>query len=180
MLRAFFCKMISNFESKYDYNARYMHEINQISPAAIARLMMLSGITNFQGSDKSIWGGAALAATLHGDCGPCAQLVIDRLIEQGLDSKELAACVQQTWANAGSVGVGYRFAHAVINNDSELETLRTQIRQTYGKDALLAASFATVSYPAYPLLKRALGFSQACQSLAVGEDRNVQPGRTTA
>jgi len=179
MFRALIRKMISNFESKYDYNASYMHEINQISPSATAKLMMLSGMANFQGPDKSIWGGAALAATLHGDCGPCAQLMIDRLMEQGLDSEELTACVQQNWPNAKSVGVGYRFARAVINNDSELEVLRAQIRQTYGDVALLAASYATVSYPAYPLLKRALGFSEACQSLVIGQDRNVRPGTTT-
>ncbi|MBL4671191.1 MAG: hypothetical protein JKX81_02935 [Arenicella sp.] len=176
MFRAMLHKMISGFESKYDYDASYMHEINDISSAATFRLMLLSGMTNFQGPEKSIWGGAALAATLHGDCGPCAQLIIDRLLEQGLDADQLAACISQDWPVAMATGLGYRFARATLDNESGLDALRSEIREKYGEAALIAASFATVSYPAYPLLKRALGTAESCQSLKIGEHQDVKIG----
>ena len=69
MFKSLLFKMIRKFESSYDYDASYMHQINSVSASATIRLMMLSGITNYQGTNKSIWGGAALAATLRGDCG---------------------------------------------------------------------------------------------------------------
>jgi len=174
MLKSFLHKMISKFESSYDYDAGYMHNINSISPSATVRLMMLSGMTNYQGPEKSIWGGAALAATLHGDCGPCAQLIIDRLLEQGLDSKELIACIHKDWPKASTTGLGFRFAYATLSNQECLESLRVEILEKHGEAALIAASYATVSYPVYPLLKRALGSAEACQSLEIGEHKSIK------
>jgi len=171
-------KTISKFESNYNYDASYMHDINKVSPGATFRLMLLSPMSNFQGPDKHIWGGSALAATLYGDCGPCAQLAIDRLLEQGLDQNQLKACLQHNWSMAGETGLGYRFADAVHQNDANLESLRDEIRENYGEQAVIAASFAAVSYPVYPLLKRALGSAKACQSLVVGEHQNVKVGRS--
>jgi hypothetical protein len=165
--------MINKFESHYGYDASYMHDINSISASATIRLMMLSGMTNYCGTDKSVWGGAALAATVYGDCGPCAQLVIDRLIEQGLDAKQLTACINKDWRTADAMGLGFRFAQATLNNSHCLEILRSDILEKHGDTALIAASFATVSYPVYPLLKRALGSAKACQKLVIGEYQAV-------
>ncbi len=173
MFKLMLSKMINKFESHYDYDASYMHDINSISASATTRLMMLSGMTNYSGSNKTIWGGAALAATLHGDCGPCAQLVIDRLIEQGLDAKQLIACINKDWLTAADTGLGYRFAQATLCNLENLEPLRGEILKKHGDKALIAASFATVSYPVYPLLKRALGSAKACQKLVIGEYQAV-------
>ena len=169
MFKAIVSKLISKFESNYNYDASYMHEINAVSASASLRLMMLSGMTNFEGSNKSIWGGAALAATLHGDCGPCAQLMVDRLIEQNFSEQELIACIDADWAVAADVGLGFSFAKAVLNNHHNLDSLRADILNKHGESALVAASFATASYPVYPLLKRALGSAEACQSLMIGE-----------
>lgn len=174
MFKAFLHKVINKFESSYDYDARYMHKINSASPSATIRLMMLSGMTNFQGDDKSIWGGAALGATLHGDCGPCAQLMVDRLMGQGLDATELRACIHKNWADASATGLGFRFAHATLNNEQNLESLRADILKKHGETALIAASFATVSYPVYPLLKRALGAAQACHTVVIGDHKSIK------
>lgn len=173
MFKIILSKMIKKFESHYDYDASYMHDINSVSASATTRLMMLSGMTSYSGSNKSVWGGAALAATLHGDCGPCAQLVIDRLIEQGLDAKQLTACINKDWLTAADTGLGFRFAQATICNTEDLELLRGDILKKHGDTALIAASFATVSYPVYPLLKRALGSAKACQKLLIGEYQAV-------
>ena len=176
MFRALMHKMITSFEAKYDYDAAYMHDINEVSASATVRLMMLSGMTSFQGPDKSVWGGAALAATLHGDCGPCAQLIIDRLLSEGLAANELTACIRHDWPSAAGAGLGFRFAQAVLNNDQEVEALRVEIRNGYGEGVLVAASFAAVSYPVYPLLKRALGSAVSCQSLVIGDYQDVKIG----
>ncbi|RBP50640.1 hypothetical protein [Arenicella xantha] len=173
MLKSILSKMIRKFESHYDYDASYMHDINAISASATTRLMMLSGMTNYSGTNKPIWGGAALAATLYGDCGPCAQLVIDRLLEAGVDAKQLTACINNDWPTAGTTGLGFRFAHATLHNLDNLDLLRNEIVEKYGDKTLLAASFATVSYPVYPLLKRALGSAKACQKLMIGEYQAV-------
>jgi hypothetical protein len=163
MIRFILEKMIRSFEQRYGYDASYMHEINSVSTSATIRLFSFGGITNYRGKELPVWGGAALGATMHGDCGPCAQLMVDRLLELELAPERIQACLQADYLSAGSMGLGYQFAQAVLANSSEIEVLAEQIKSTYGQESLIAAAYAASTYSTYPLLKRALGQAQSCQ-----------------
>lgn len=161
--------IISKFEAKHSYNSDYLREITDTSASASMRLMLLSGMTGYTGNKSPVWGGAALAGTLHGDCGPCAQLIVDQLIEMKFDTAELRACINSDWQAAGATGLGFRFAQAVLNNSDNVSQLRNEIVSNHGKEALTAAAFATTSYPVYPFLKRAMGYDQSCASIQFGD-----------
>ncbi len=93
MLKYILHTMIRRFERQHTYDATYMHEIIDISPRAMISLNKISGMANFVGPEKSVWAGAALAATLNEDCGPCAQLTLDSLEAHGIDLSKLEACL---------------------------------------------------------------------------------------
>ena len=166
--------MIRNFELRYNYDASYMREINQVSASATIRLLSFSGITNYRGKEQAVWGGAALAATLHGDCGPCAQLMVDRLLELKLAPEQIQACFAGDFEGAGSLGLGYQFAQAVLTNSTAIEALAEKIKTNYGQESLIAAAYAASTYATYPLLKRALGHAEACQMLKLADGTEIR------
>jgi hypothetical protein len=165
---------IRQFEAKYEYDASYLHTIANVPPRASMGLMKLSAMTRFQGSEPAVWGGAALSATLYSDCGPCAQLVLTMVQNAGLDRDQLRACVVGNWDAAGATGL------AVLENTSEVTSLADQIVEQFGQQALVAAAFATTSYPVYPLLKRALGEAKGCEMLRFDDNSTVKVSNDNA
>lgn len=179
MIRWLLHKMTRQFEARYQYNGDYMHEIYDISSSAGIRLSMLPMLSQYRGPNVDIWAGAALASTLDGDCGPCAQLVVDMALEASANPEHLSRCVQGNPASAEAVGLGFRFAQAAINDLPEANDLREEIIAGYGKEASLAAAFAAATSRAYPVLKRALGKGSACAVLNIGELQNVRVAAAT-
>ncbi len=158
------------FGRRYRYDTGYMSHIAETSASAGLRLSALPLISQFRGPEtaRNVWAGALLGSTLEGDCGPCAQLVVDMAIEARVPAVQLALCIQGKADNAGDVGLGFRFAQAAIANDPELETIRDEIERRFGPTAVTAAAFAASSGRVYPVLKRGLGFGRACSGLRVG------------
>lgn len=169
MLKMLLRNRLRAFERRYDYDAAYMREILEISPKALLALQGLSRISGYRGPASEIWAGALLASSLDGDCGPCAQLVVDLALEAGVDANRLRAAIRRDFAAAGDVGLGFRFAEAAIHDAPETGVLRDEIAAEHGEDAMVAAAFAAMSGRAYPVLKRALGHGQACQALRIGD-----------
>lgn len=174
MIRWLLHKMTRQFEARYQYNGDYMHEVYDISTSAGIRLSLLPMLSQYRGPNVDIWAGAALASTLDGDCGPCAQLIVDMALEAGANAEHLSRCVQGDPASAETVGLGFRFAQAAINDQTDANDLREEIIAGYGKEASVAAAFTAATSRAYPVLKRALGKGSACTALNIGELQNVR------
>jgi hypothetical protein len=122
-----------------------------------------------KGPVPEVWAGAALASTLDGDCGPCAQLIVDMAVKAGVDEARIIACLARDFEAAGPAGLGFRFAEAAISGDLQADTLRDEIRAAYGEKAVIACAYAAASGRAYPVMKRALGHGKACQRITLGE-----------
>lgn len=171
---------IQRFGSRYNYDTTYMTHVADISTSAGLRLSMLSTYSQFRGPPKAqnVWAGAMLASTREGDCGPCVQLIVDMALEAGVPTDQIARCLTGHAKSAGDVGLGFRFANAAIADAPELEMLREEIKTRFGETAVVAASFAASSGRIYPVLKRSLGFGQAC-SLVTIQDEPVKVLRQT-
>ena len=170
MIRALLHMMLRRFESDFNYDAAYMHEVTDIWPGGGLRYIGLSIFSQTRGPDVSVWAGAMLASTLDGDCGPCTQLIADMALKSGVPVDQIAACLRRDFDNAGAVGLGFRFAEAVINDTSQIDDLRDVIRRNHGPRALIAASYASASGRVYPVLKRGLGYGQTCQEIRLGSE----------
>jgi len=173
MIRWLLHKLTQRFEQRYQYDGGYMHHVYNVSSGAGLRLSALPLLSQYRGPSADVWAGAALASTLDGDCGPCAQLIVDMSLESGVAAHELAACVAGDISSTGDVALGFRFASAAINDDLAANDLREQIIQRHGEEAAVAAAFAAATARAYPVLKRALGHGAACTRLSVGSQGSI-------
>lgn len=168
-MRRLLHSLIRKFENQNKYDAAYMHHITAQSRGATVRLLMFSAMTDFRGDNIDVWAGAALKSTLSGDCGPCAQLSLDRSIQLGVNAKKLQACLSEDWPLAQDVGLGFRFASAVLSNCDSIQVLREEIRTKHGETSLIAASYATSCFQTYPLIKRSLGYDLECRQLLIND-----------
>ena len=170
MIRHFLNAQARKFGRRFGYDVAYMEEIAEVSPGAAIALARLPGFYRYRGSPAGItvWTGALLASTLEGDCGPCAQLVVNMALAGGADAACLQACAEGRPEAAGAIGLGYRFARAAIAADLAADDLRREIEREFGRKAALSCAFAAASGRIYPVLKRGLGHGQACQRLDFG------------
>ena len=161
-------KLFTRMGAAYNYDTAYMHEVTDVSAGAALRYFGLPMLSQMRGPSVEVWAGASLGSVLDGDCGPCAQLVIDISISAGVSVEALRACLRGDKDQAGAVGLGYRFAYAAIQGSTDLEDLRQEITDNYGKEALISAAYASAVARAFPVLKRGLGHGYLCQKLEVG------------
>jgi len=167
MIKGLLHGLLRRFEREFDYDATYMHDVTDIWAGAAMRYTALPLMSGMRGPAPEVWAGAALASVLDGDCGPCAQLVVDGAVKAGVDPQLLRACIQRDFANAGAAGLGFRFAEAAIQDAPNADALRYDIARAYGPKAVIAASYAAATARAYPVLKRALGHGKACRQLRI-------------
>ena len=153
MMKMILHKLVSRFERQANYDSTYWHEIIDVSPGAALKLAFLPMLSQHRGPAPEVWAGAALASVLDGDCGPCAQLVVDSAISTGVSPEKLAAAARNDFTASGDVGLGFRFAQASINDDETCDALRQEIRKTHGDEAVIAAAYAAATARAYPVLK---------------------------
>ena len=165
MLKTLLHHSTRQFEQRYAYDASYLHRLIDTSLGAGLRSALLPLLSQYRGpkTGQAIWAGAALASVLEGDCGPCAQLVIDLGLEAGIDGAQLAACTREDWEAAGDVGFGFRFGRAAIADEVAAQSLGEIIEQRFGVETRAAACFAAATSRAYPVLKRGLGHGAPCQ-----------------
>ncbi len=169
MIRALLHSGTRSFGKKYDYDVTYMHEVINASTKAGLALTFLPMVTQYKGPKeaRAVWAGALLASTLDGDCGPCGQLVVSFALEEGVDGDQLLAAIEGRFDEAGDVGLGFQFAQHAISGSYEPNTFGDRIRQRFGDQAVIAASFAAGSGRFYPVFKRGLGDGHTCQQLVV-------------
>ncbi|MEQ9519274.1 MAG: hypothetical protein RLN89_07520 [Parvibaculum sp.] len=158
-------------EKATSYDATYMHEVIDQSTSAGFKLSLLPLLSQHkEDAPLPLWYGAALASVLEGDCGPCAQLMVDQGLKQGVSPAILRALVARDMDMAGNeASLGFRYAEAVMADHIEAATMRDEILSRYGERTLIALAFATAFCRTYPVLKRGLGHGAACQKIRIGE-----------
>ena len=170
MIKSLLKKSYQRFAARYDYDPGYMFYVTDTSTSAGIRLSFLPLFSQYSGpvDARDVWAGAVLGSTLDGDCGPCVQLVLDMAVEAGIPPDHLTLCLEGQPAEAGDVGLGFRFAQAAIADEPHLEELRAEIEHRFGPTAVIAASFAASSGRVYPVMKRGLGFGGTCSQAVIG------------
>lgn len=171
MIRWFLARQARAFGKRYDYDTAYMHDVISTSFRAGMRMAALPYATGFRGPPAAgeVMAGAMLASTLDGDCGPCAQLVVNMVTQAGGNPAQLQLCAEGRDAEAGHMGLGFRFAKAAISGDPVADDLRDEIEAGFGREAVVAASFAAATGRWYPVFKRGLGHGMTCTRLQFGD-----------
>lgn len=170
MIRWLLHRATRRMERTTGYDAGYMHDVIDASTGAGLKLGLLPLLSQHRDTAPApLWYGAALASVLEGDCGPCAQLIVNYALENGVPPRTLSALLARDLDEAGDeAALGFRFAEAAMAGDPESEALRRDVEHRYGKRAAIALAYATAFSRTYPVLKRALGHGLACQKIEVG------------
>ncbi|MCB1748623.1 MAG: hypothetical protein H6977_09120 [Gammaproteobacteria bacterium] len=178
MLNRFLHARIRAFEHRYGYDGGYMHELADLDRAGFLRFMRTSsGLGQHAGClPPAAFFAARLAAVMHEDCGPCAQLVVDMALAAGVAPATLAALVGGRPGEADAdAALAFRFAIALLGVTPELDALRDAATTRFGAAGPADLGLAVVSARIYPVLKRAMGHAHACQRLRVGSG-DIVPG----
>ncbi|GHB44132.1 hypothetical protein GCM10007094_36730 [Pseudovibrio japonicus] len=150
---------LRKFSKRYDYDNQYMHRLVDTSTSVGVGIACLPLLSQFRRPKEAvdIWAGAMLASTLDGGCSQCADLIVKQAVEAGVSEAKLAACRQGSAKQAGEVGLGFRFAVAVIQDDAARDELRREIDLRFGNSAVVSATLAAATGRMFPVMKRGLG-----------------------
>jgi hypothetical protein len=177
MLKWLLHRNTRGFASRYSYDATYMHEMVDASPAAFVRFgIMQSAGGNWRGgAPANAWFASGIAGALFEDCGPCVQIASDIAMEQGMPGEIIKALLSGVPTDADAQ-LGFDYGRALLGGAENLEDLREIIETKWGKTALLALSLRAMTARNFPVLKRAMGHAKTCQRVRIGNtDVTVNP-----
>ena len=177
MLRWLMRRQIDAFENGYGYDASYLRELLDASPKALLRFGRVMKLSEHrEDAPLEAWYAAKLAATMHEDCGPCTQLVVDMADRHGVSPAALRAIVSRNPdAMPPDAALAFRFTEASLAHDLAADPLRDEIVKRWGKRALVTLALAITSSRMYPTLKYALGHGRACARVRVGGAETAVP-----
>jgi hypothetical protein len=160
------------FERSFGYDASYLHEIIDISPAASFKFGLFQIMSSHrQHVPSEAFYGARLAATLSEDCGPCSQLIVTAALRDRVRPAVITALLRGDLEQAGpDAELGFRYGIAVSQNTGDTTALVEKVEKRFGKRALVSLAFAVASSRVYPALKRGLGHGAACSKIIVAEE----------
>ena len=171
MLKWLFHREARKMESKYGYDATYMHELTDLSESAFIRFAVIqtAGGTFRGGAAPNAWFAAGIAGALVEDCGPCVQIASDIAIEQGMNAEIIKALLSGAPTDADAQ-LGFDYGRALLLASENLDDLRETIEMKWGKRALMALTLRAMTARNFPVIKRALGHAKTCQRVRVGKD----------
>jgi hypothetical protein len=169
LVKAALSRSIERFERRWGYDASYMRDLLEASPAAFIRFGLVSSLGRQRSAPPEALAAAGLAGTLAEDCGPCTQIGVDMALASGVRPEALKAVLADDEAGMGeTAALGWRFARAVLARDLDgAETARREVARRWGGKAVVALGLALTTSRMYPTLKYALGHGRACAMITV-------------
>lgn len=162
MIRRLLAGALRRFETRYRYDAAYMHEIVAADLAAGVRLMLATGYLSHRGHlPPACYFAAKLRSARMADCGPCLELVIAMAEEAGVPPHVVLAALGEGEGDA-QVEMVVAYADAVLANAPELPAIVDDVRAAFGTHGLAGLAAAVVAGQFYPTLKRGMGHATAC------------------
>jgi hypothetical protein len=170
MLKWFLHHYIRNMEKRYNYDATYLHELADTSTTAFRKYLKAQMAPRWRANVPwPVWHAAGIAGALVEDCGPCVQIASDMAMEAGLPPQTVKALLSGAPAPADAQ-LAFDYGRALLNASGNLDDLREQVENRWGKEGAIALSFAPMYARNFPVLKRALGHAKTCQRVRIGTD----------
>lgn len=175
LLRPLLMRRIAAFERRYGYDMGYARLLYEASPRAfwqLARLFGMAGGTPALSPAMRV--AAKFAATRREDCGPCAQLVLDLALEDGVPAAALRALIAgDVAAMPEDMGLAWRYAEAALARGPELDRHAQRLAERHGPGVVAEVALVLSVARCFPTLKYALGHGHSCQRLRIGADDNA-------
>lgn len=174
MIRPLLHSVIRRFETRYGYDATYMHEIADTSVGAFVKLGLAQAMnTHNEGVPLDALFAARITAVRFEDCGPCAQLVVNMALEAGMSPAMVRAIVARDLERLSSdAALGMGLADAVLAHESA-DAAREAVVARFGEKGLVTLAYSIAATRIYPTMKRALGHAHTCERVSVGGETVV-------
>jgi hypothetical protein len=169
MLKDMLTRWIDGFERQWGYDASYMRDVIQASPASFVKFAFGTRAADARAAPPEALFAATLAGVLTEDCGPCTQLGVDMAIAGGIDPAVVRGVrAGDVVAMGETASLAFRFAQASLARDmAAADPLRDEIVGRWGEKALVSIGLSLVASRMYPTLKYALGHGKACSKVVV-------------
>lgn len=172
MLRRLVRRQLDAFERRWSYDMTYGREL--LDQAGLGTLLPLNGLAKLSAFRRDVpveaYYGAKITTAIAADCGPCAQLVVDEALHEGLDPAVVRALVEgRRELLPEPARLGRDLARAVLDRDGGGETARAEILRRWGRAGLASVAYGIVAAQAFPTLKYALGHGRACVRVRIGD-----------
>jgi hypothetical protein len=182
MLKWLIRRKLAAFERERGYDATYLREMLDTDFRAFLKFARAINLGTYRKDvPLDVYFATMLTSSIDADCGPCTQLGVGFALEAGMTPATVAAIVAgDEAALPRDVAIGVRFARAVLARDPEADVWRDEIARRWGKRAVLALAFATLTAQMYPTVKYALGHGKACTRVVVAGETITPPARRDA
>ena len=169
MLKWILHKVLDRAFARFQYDATYVHEVLDTSTSALLKFLMAQPMNlHRRGITREAWYAAKISTIRHEDCGPCAQLVVDMALQDGVPELLVKAIVARDFSRlTPDTELGLRFAEAVAAHEPT-DQWREEVVRRFGHDGLVSLAFAMAQTRTYPTMKRVLGYANVCERLRVG------------
>ena len=170
MIRWVLRQAIRKFERDWNYDARYMREMIDVSPRAAWLFSRVTALGKFRRDVPfEAWSAAGITAVRHEDCGPCTQLAVNMAERAGVNPAVLRSLLADNPETMPpDVALVWRFTRATLAHDAAADESREAIVRRWGPCALVSLAFAITAARIYPTVKYALGHGKACMRVVVG------------
>ncbi|MDM4771180.1 hypothetical protein [Solimonas sp. SE-A11] len=177
MIKSLINRQISKFERAYDYDMSYARDLLETDLRALMAFNKVMPLGRYRRDlPMDAWFAAKLVGTMSEDCGPCTQLVVRMAEEAGVPAATLRAIVgRRPEQLPDDVRLVYRFAEASLAHAPEADSLREQVLQRWGRQALVSIGFSLVAARMFPTLKYALGYGKTCVRVEIGGQAQAVP-----
>lgn len=156
-------EQIDAFEQHYDYDASYMHDLLEKSPAAFQVFAECKRINSFrQALPAEAYYVAAVSVMEIEDCGPCYDLNLKMAREEGVAEAVLSSLVESPERLPAILQDVRAHALAVSNRQQPDQAIAERLIAHYGPEPFGELALAVATVRIYPSLKRALLKAGSC------------------
>jgi alkylhydroperoxidase/carboxymuconolactone decarboxylase family protein YurZ len=159
---------IRGMERSLGVTLEYLREVGRVLPGALPRLAFFVPLVRYRRAlPASVLNVARIGATLSQDCGECLQIAVNVALQEGVPRHTVEAAVRgDADALEDAEAEALAFAERVGTGlDANAE--REWVRRRFGDAGVVELSIAVASAHVFPVLKRGMGYAQACRIDAV-------------
>ncbi len=165
-MQLLFLKLIERAERRLGRDLDYVREIARVSPRLLMRYnRIFSFLDPVRHVPKPAYHVARIRGALASDCGTCAEIEVNLARSAGVAPHIISACVQGDAAALGSeLAAVMHLSDAVTRDRTDDSDARAVIVSAYGEVGLIELSFTMNGAAMVPGIKRAMGYSTACDA----------------
>lgn len=163
-----YAEQLKNFAEYYQYDAGYLQEFLQHSPAGYEKFANFRPLSQHRETlDINTYWIAKLAAMQVADCGHCLQLIVRMALEAGVDRKWVTATLQGGSNLPEHLKDIYDFSTSVASYQIVDPVLRQRINDAFNKAQLIELGVCVATATIFPTIKRALGYTVTCSLVEI-------------